>query len=155
MGKLPDMFDGDRTKADNFIEEVKAYLRLNADVAGFNSPQKKIAFTLTHMKGEDVAGWIRDMGIMLDKLVLADNVPLLWDQFLVEFEAQYQDTAKENRARSALQNLKMKDNEIDAYISKFEELARLAGYMAGNQETLQMFLQGLNKVTGEDVLRSP
>jgi hypothetical protein len=44
---------GDRARADNFIEEVKGYLRLNQDVAGFDSPMKKIAFTLTLIKGAD------------------------------------------------------------------------------------------------------
>ena len=29
MGKLPDTFDGDQTKAEDFIEEVKGYLCLN------------------------------------------------------------------------------------------------------------------------------
>ena len=31
MGKLSEIFDGDRTKAEDFIEEVKRYLRLNQD----------------------------------------------------------------------------------------------------------------------------
>jgi hypothetical protein len=44
MGKLPDAFTGDRTKAEDFIEEVKGYLRLNVDVSGFNSPMKKNRF---------------------------------------------------------------------------------------------------------------
>jgi hypothetical protein len=58
---------------------------------------KKIAFTLTHMKGPDVAGWTRDMGILLDALdPTVDNVPLLWEQFIFEFEAQYLDSAKED-----------------------------------------------------------
>jgi hypothetical protein len=88
MGKLPDDFNGDRTKADDFIEEVKGYLRLNAEVAGFNSPRKKIVFTLTHMKGPEVA---HDMGTLLDNLDPANNVDALWEQFLAEFAAQYQD----------------------------------------------------------------
>ena len=61
MGNLPHEFTGDRTKANKFIEEVKAYFRVNEDVAGFNSPIKKVAFTLTLIKGDEVAGWVRDM----------------------------------------------------------------------------------------------
>lgn len=125
MGKLPDTFDSDWTKADNFIEEVKGYLCLNADVNGFDSPMKKITFTLTHMKGPDVAGWTWDMGILLDHLnPAADNMPLLWDQFLNEFEAQYINTAKEDQARTALDSHRMEQGDVDAYISKFEELAQ-------------------------------
>jgi len=62
MGGLPQVFTGDCLIADNFIEEVKGYLRLNQDVAGYNSPIKKVALTLTLMKGPQVAGWTRDMG---------------------------------------------------------------------------------------------
>jgi len=62
MGQLPQMFYGDRMKANNFIKEVKGYLCLNHDVARFNSPMKKVAFTLILIKGEDTAGWTRDLG---------------------------------------------------------------------------------------------
>jgi hypothetical protein len=79
--------------ADNFIEEVQQYLRLNSDVAGYDSPMKKVAFTLTCMKGPEVATWTRDIGGMLDQLDPAvDNIPALWIQFLDEFRAQYQDS---------------------------------------------------------------
>ena len=58
MGSLPQIFYGDRSKADDFIEEVKGYFRLNADVPGYNSPYKKVAFTLTLVKGEETAQWV-------------------------------------------------------------------------------------------------
>ena len=76
MGKLPDTFDGDRAKAEDFIEEVKGYLHLNQDVAGFNSPMKKVVFTLTHMKGPKVANWVKTMGETIEGLdPLVDNIP--------------------------------------------------------------------------------
>ena len=58
MGSLPQIFYGDRSKADDFIEEVKGYFRLNADITGYNSPYKKVAFTLTLVKGEETAQWV-------------------------------------------------------------------------------------------------
>jgi hypothetical protein len=155
MGKLPDDFNSDRTKADDFIEEVKGYLRLNAEVAGFNSPRKKIAFTLTHMKGPEVAGWVRDMGTLLDNLDPANNVDALWEQFLTEFAAQYQDSQREANARHRLASYKMKFPEIDQYIAGFEELCRRANYTAGNPETLQFFLQGLSPDVLRDVHKPP
>ena len=154
MGKLPKIFNGDRTKADDFIEEVKGYLCLNAEVAGFDSPMKKITFTLTHMKGPEVAGWVHDIGHMLDGLnPLVDNIPFLWEQFLNEFEAQYLDTAREDQARAALHEHKIKGEEIDAYISKFEELAHQANYTTGSPETLRLFLQGLNRKIVDDIYK--
>jgi hypothetical protein len=35
MGGLPHIFDGNHARADNFIEEVKGYLRLNQDIAEY------------------------------------------------------------------------------------------------------------------------
>jgi Retrotransposon gag protein len=156
MGQLPQTFTGDCTQADNFIEEVKGYLRLNRDVAGFDSPMKKIAFTLTLIKGPDVTGWIHDIGDMLDHLDPdTDNVPALWQQFLYEFEVQFQDTQKEEWARDKLENLRMKFPHIDQYITEFEELARQAGYTTGNPETTHIFIKGLMQSVMEDVFKAP
>jgi hypothetical protein len=68
MGNKPGNFYRDRAKANTFIEDVKAYLQLNEDVARYNSPKNKIAFTLTCMKGDEVSGWTQSMGEMLDNL---------------------------------------------------------------------------------------
>ena len=58
---------------------------------------KKITFTLTHMKGPEVARWVHNVEYMLNGLnPLVDNIPLLWDQFLVELETQYLNTARED-----------------------------------------------------------
>jgi len=104
MGGLPQVFSGDCLLADDFIEEVKGYLRLNQDVAGYNFPIKKVALTLTLMKGPQVAGWTCDMGTWLDTLdPILDNIPDVWDQFLYEFSQQYQDSQRENRARGEIE----------------------------------------------------
>jgi hypothetical protein len=49
----------------------------------------------------------------------------------------------------------MNNSKIDAYIAKFEKLARKASYMAGNPETLQQFHMGLPQCVLEDVMHSP
>jgi len=124
MGGLPQIFSSDHLLADDFIEEVKGYLRLNQDVAGYNSPIKKVALTLTLMKGPQVAGWTRDMGNWLDTLdPVLDNIPDVWDQFLFEFSQQYQDSQRENRARGEIERCTMKFPEVDDYIARFEDLA--------------------------------
>jgi hypothetical protein len=57
MGQLPQSFDGNRERAEDFIEEVQAYLCLNRDVPGYNNPYKKVTFTTTLLKGPLVAEW--------------------------------------------------------------------------------------------------
>ena len=110
---------------------------------------KKVAFTLTHMQGPEVAGWVKDMGTMLDGLNPAtDNIPDLWNQFLEEFEAQYQDSQRVEKAKDRIEKLKMRWPNIDQYISEFEELCQKAQFTSGNPETQRMFLKGLP----EDIL---
>ncbi len=105
------------------MKEVRTYLRLNNDIAGFDSPIKKVYFTLSCMKGDDIAGWTRDVGEVIEQLdPINDNIPEVWDRFLVEFANQYMDSAREDQAQAKLKTLKMKDGLIDEYIAKFEEL---------------------------------
>jgi len=49
----------------------------------------------------------------------------------------------------------MKFPEIDQYITKFEDLAWLAGYTVGNEETINFFLKGLSQSVLEDVMKPP
>ena len=156
MGNLPHKFTGNRTKADDFIEEVKAYFCVNEDVAGFNSPIKKVAFTLTLIKGDEVAGWVRDIGIWIDGLDrVQDNFPIVWTQFLDKFEAQFQDPNKQQQGRIALEKCRMRWPDIAQYIADFEKFARQAGYTQGNAETTDLFLKGLPARVLTDILKPP
>ena len=144
MGSPPSIYNGDRTKANDWLEELKMYLRVNRDMAGFNSPIKKVAVALSFIKGPQVAGWVRDYGRVLDTLdPTNDNIPAVWDQFLDEFEQQFMDSQQEVRARAQLQQLKADPADMDGYIAKFEELARQAGYTVGSPKMMQYFLLGI------------
>ena len=156
MGSLPQIFYGDRSKADDFIKEVKGYFRLNADVPGYNSPYKKVAFTLTLVKGEETAQWVRNMGNWLDTIdPIADNVEDLWLQFLEAYAYQFQDSQAAQRARNDLKSCRMMNNNYDEYVSKFEALADKANYTRGSAEMYNMFLEGLPTGILYDVLKPP
>jgi hypothetical protein len=59
----------------------------------YNSPIKKVAFTLTLIKGPEVAGWTCDIGTWIHGLhPVNDNVADVWGQFLIEFATQFQDS---------------------------------------------------------------
>ena len=80
MGFPPSIYNKDRTKANNWLEELKMYLRVNRDVAGFDSPIKKVAVALSFIKGPQVAEWVGDYGRVLDTLdPTNDNIPAVWD----------------------------------------------------------------------------
>ena len=154
----PAIFKGDRTKAEHLLDEVKGYLALNHQVAGFNSPIRKVCYALTYIKGPKIEGWVRDMWTWIDGLIhdYANNdIPAVWDGFLTEFNQQFSDSQKEQRARIKLKEHCFKYPEIDSFISKFKDLARLAGYTQGSPETTELFLEGLPINILKEVMRSP
>jgi hypothetical protein len=156
MGALPEPFTGERTKAGNFIEAMKTYICLNQRVPGFESTMQKINLALTLMHSEKVTSWVKNVGTALDELnPNTDDVNELWTTFLEEFAQQYTDTQAAERARVALESLRMKAPEIDEYISKFEELCNKAGYTMGNTEVTYLFLKGLPKPILEDMVKGP
>jgi len=155
MGALPSIFAGDRVYADDFVDQLKAYVRLNRQVAGMGSYIQRVAFALTLVQGPLVAEWTRTMGEWVDTLQPADDIPAVWDQFLTEFATQYQDTQRQQRARAELKALRLKWPEIDQYANNFERLTRVAGYHLGNPETIEFFIEGLPKSVVEDILRPP
>src|SRR5260370_32326364 len=125
MGELPDVFNGDRTKAESFIDQLNHYFLLNLDVLGFNSPIKKVALAITLIKGPEVTGWTRALGELLRALdPVHDNVPTLWEHFEREFQKKFQDSTKHQRARALLDTHQMQCHDIDAYISSSADLLR-------------------------------
>jgi hypothetical protein len=156
MGSLPTIFDSTCSYAKGFIEGVQKYIHLNEDILGFHLPMKKITLALTLMQGHKVEGWIADIGSALDLLDLAqDNIPALWDQFLLEFAEQYQDTQAAERARAELKNLRLKVPEIDQYIAKFKDLCCKVGYTQGNAEVTHLFHKGLPRLILEETIKGP
>jgi hypothetical protein len=63
--------------------------------------------------------------------------------------------AREDRAQAEITKLKLKNNDIDAYIAKFKELAQQAGYTLGSPESIQLFEEGLSYPILADVMRAP
>jgi hypothetical protein len=99
-GSLLNHFNGMRSKADDFINELKSYFRVNRLNAALQSLITKAAFTLTLIKGPEVTGWVRDMGEFLDNLnPITDDIPEVWEQFLNNFTERFQDSTHENRAQ--------------------------------------------------------
>jgi len=155
MGANPPIFNGNRDDADDFISKVEEYLLLNDDVAGFNSPKKKVALTLTFMQGPEVAKWTKGVRAWLLQLTPAQNTEDIWNKFLVEFELRFQDTQAHQKARTKLGMLRMKMPKINIYIAKFEKLVRKANYTLGSPEMNQHFIAGLPMAITEDILKDP
>jgi hypothetical protein len=100
MGNLPQVFDGDRRNARNFLDSILGYFRANSRVPGLNSPICKVSIALTLIQGPQVATWVRDMGAWIDSLnPQEDDIQFTWDTFVQEFTEHFTDSQEQQRAR--------------------------------------------------------
>ena len=95
------------------------------------------------------------MGDWLNRLTPQDDEFDTWEQFANQFLAAFADTQRDQKARTKLQNLRMRWPLIDQYTMDFERLVREAGYQSGTPECIYMFISGLPLGVATDVLRSP
>jgi len=155
MGKDPPLFNGNRSKADTFMNEVEKYLALNYDVAGFNSPKKKVILVLTFMQGPEVEEWTRGMLQWIQQIDDQSNMDDVWRIFQKHFYQRFADSQADSTARKELTQLKMRFPNIDSYIADFEQMVRKALYHLGSHKMNQQFLSGLPRDVAEDVMRYP
>ena len=143
MGKDPPVFQGDRKKADTFMNEVEKYLTLNDDVAGFRSLKKKVVLVLTFMQGPEVKEWTRGMLQWIQQIDDHSNTDNVWRIFQRQFYLQFTNTQADSTAQKELIQLKMRFPDIDSYITDFEQTVRKALYRLGSHKMNQQFLSGL------------
>ena len=98
MGQLPSVFDGDRALAEGFIDALKAYFRLNHQVPAFQSYFTRIALAITLIQGPLVQEWARTMGEWLDKQDDWDDNRDAWNQFVTQFNTNFMDSQRDQRA---------------------------------------------------------
>jgi hypothetical protein len=99
MGNLPQIFDGDRKNARNFLDAILGYFWANSRVPGLNSPIRKVSIALTLIQGPQVATWVRDMGAWINSLnPVEDNIQFTWDTFVQEFTEHFTDSQEQQRA---------------------------------------------------------
>jgi Retrotransposon gag protein/Zinc knuckle len=148
-GRPPTIFDGDRQKADDFMDEWNLFCLNNTFNYAFALPYQRVANCLSYIKGPKVANWNRTQVQWLHNVTTRNVNPVgydnqwLWDTFADEFRSAFQDTAAEQNAERNLSNLQMKGGELDTYISNFTELARKANRSLQDKGTIIMFRQGL------------
>src|SRR6266436_2662853 len=137
------------------MNEVEKYLTLNYDVAGFNSPKKKVVLVLTFMQGPEVEEWTRRMLQWIQQIPDESNTDHVWRVFQRRFYHRFTDTQSDSTARRELTHLKMRFPDIDSYIADFEQTVQKALYRLGSHEMNQQFLSRLPKDIAEDIMCYP
>ena len=133
VGMPPQVFKGDRTKAEAFMRELHLYMLANRGVPGFKLPMRCVAIALTFIKGSKVDGWVEAMLQTLEQLNPAtEDVEYVYINFLNHFQVQYTSSTKQEVAQAALDKHMFCFPFVDQYISDLETLVRKAGYTVGS-----------------------
>ena len=68
----------------------------------------------------------------------------LWNEVAASFQRRFTDNlAKEKAQYSLREGIKMKGEDIDSYIAKFEEAVQMAKYQFDVPQTIETFTEGL------------
>lgn len=142
-----DTFDGDRSKSLKFEKDFGLYRLLNAEHPLVAIPAKRVCLALSYIKGDKVDRWAHQYADHVAEELYTNNVDpqneALWNNFVIAFRRQFQDTAEKERAWANLQKLEMKGRDIDGYIAEFENLLKLAGRNRDNEGAVDYFKDGL------------
>src|SRR6266436_7297404 len=101
------------------------------------------------MRGPIVDDWVSDqVTILMDRASQAANpVPrtsaVHWTELQTAFDAAFTDTTKQQNAHAALQQLQMRGDDLDSYITTFKHLAGQAGYALTEAGTVHLFALNL------------
>ena len=108
------------------------------------NPWQKVAHALTYVNGPNIYEWKRSV----ENWILSIPAPsilnkTIYEDFEEEFIASWIDTNEAYRAAAALDKLRMKNENVDEYITAFAELARKALYHENDPAVLEKFKSGL------------
>src|SRR6266478_7783993 len=148
-GSPPTKFDRDRKMAKKFLNDFKTYKFLNRKNETMRIPANHVALALTFIKGEHVQDWAHEVMKNMEERLESTLNPMLetneyhWDYFEDAFRDAYTDTSEREDADNKLQNLHMKDGNLDQYVAEFNRLSHLADRNDEARGLIPLFRQGL------------
>jgi hypothetical protein len=141
-GKEPTVFTGDRKDTESFILEWQIYQMLNYDTAVMWQPFTRAMLFLSFIKGPAVHEWNMLQVNWLMTCARTGALPseeFLYDTVEAAFRSAFTDTMSVQRAKAEFHLISMERGDLDGYVSKFERLARLAGYDLNSSLVLDRF----------------
>jgi hypothetical protein len=149
VGNTPDVFNGDRTKAEDFKLQFQLHQTLNSTNQIMTEPYKRTCYALSLIKGPIVKDWVKDQVNTLNNKITCtvDQVERdedqLWDEYATAFDAAFTNTTKKQQAFNTLQHLCMNKDNLNTYVTTFKHLAGVAGYTLNEPGTTYLFALGL------------
>jgi len=150
-GKVPDTFDGDRTKTENFMNSFDLFWMTNDENSAMKIPYKRCTYFLGLLSRAKVDDWVYDQTKVLLKKVTCCSDPIkktdenLWEDLKDAFTRAFANTSKIEDAKIALSKVEMEGDQINEYIAKFEGLLCKADIPRTEITVMTMFTDGLQK----------
>jgi hypothetical protein len=147
-GQEPIVFNGDRSKTEEFLTQWELYSGFNYAHSAMQMPFTRAMLFLTYIQGAQVNEWVaaqstRLIGDVAHHGVLATTVAL-WTDLKDAFKHAFTDTLAQERAQATLKRgLHMNGMDVDGYIATFERLVWTAGYDLDDPQTLDYFTDGM------------
>lgn len=151
-GLPPEIFDGQRKTASKFMTRLRLWKFCNPQDESMLNPFERVALALSYMKGGKVDDWVSERWDKISTKVQGDqgaNPPIPpthldtdeepWTNFGSDFERAFADTTPAEQIYAELRKLKMKGDEGDEYITKFEHLMMKAGWERTARGSLEVF----------------
>ena len=155
VGNAPIIFTGDRGKTEQFLTQWELYWGVNNNNSLMRNAYTRSMLFLTYIQGNIVNEWIVAMSRWLNCQIaggIHDDNEDLWRVVDDAFRHRFSNTLERETAQAELKKgIKMKDGDIDAYVTTFEQLARKAGYPLDSDLTLDFFTDGLPRELYEKV----
>ena len=141
-----------------FLTQWELYYNLNHLTSVMGVPYSRCMLFLTFCKGPLMATWALTIAQDIAHRARRPNVGIqdkrLWTHLADSFRRQYADTMEKERAEDVLQRgIKMKGENLDDYISRYEALTLEAGYRRDDPLCLRKFTDGLPHDLYKDCMR--
>ena len=151
-GVPPTIFDGTRSKADDFMGQFRWFKMVNRTHEAMKVPYDRMLTALTYMRGPLINDWIDQQEKKLANRTdttkrnhVQESDEVLWSEFEMAFLAAWTDTSKKQNAYDQLMRLTMNRWDIDTYIATFDRLALAAGWDLDSEGMIAKFREGLSK----------
>jgi hypothetical protein len=152
-GVPPTVFDGTRSRADEFWAQFRRYKLVNRNHDSMTKPFDRVLTALTYVRGPMINDWVN-----AQEQALTDRTDVtkpgwvretsedLWTEFETAFNDAWTDTSKKQNAYDQLMKLTMNGWDVDTYVATFDRLALAAGWALNAEGTIVRFREGLNKM---------
>ena len=151
-GVPPNIFDGNRSKADDFMGQFRRFKMVNRTHEAMKVPYDRVLTALTYMRGPLINDWIdqqeKKLAARTDTTKrghVQETDEVLWNEFETAFLNAWTDTSKKQNAYDQLMRLTMNGWDVDTYIATFDRLALAAGWDLDSEGTIAKFREGLTK----------